>query len=178
MLRKIGLRLSLGVCALILAPACGVGSDPPGLASQSESGPSAWCSAACHYAKRCNSSVPGSCTGCLQGYADYFSHVKNEFLVKEAACFDAAECPDWEAATKSCYTSVSPTVTPSAPVIDFCKAMSEKFFDCFFADDDLTCCVGDFAAWSDAGVTRAKACAAADCANLNDCLSNAFTGAN
>ena len=178
MLRKIGLGFSLAVGSLTVATACSEGSDSPAMASQSESGPSAWCNAACSYSKRCSTPVTGICTGCAQGYANYFSYVKNEFLLKEAACFDAAPCPDWEAVTKSCYTSVSPTVTPTSAVIDFCKSMSAKFFDCFFGDDDLTFCVGDFAAWSDAGVTRAKACAAADCATLNECLGNAFTGAN
>lgn len=78
--------------------------------------------------------------------------------------------------TSGCYKSVAPTVTPTAAVVDFCKAMSAKFFECFYADDDLTFCVGDFAPWADAGVTRAKTCATVACTGLNDCLSAAYNG--
>lgn len=108
----------------------------------------------------------------------YFSHVNDEFLAKDAVCIDGAACGDWQTMTSDCYKSVAPTVSPTVAVVDFCRAMSAKFFDCYYADDDLAFCACDFAAWSDEGVTRAKACASVDCASLNTCFDNALNGIN
>ena len=172
MLRK---RLPALVAGLYLLASCGEGSDAPGSATQT--GAASWCKASCNYTSRCTGPVSSTCpTQCAQSNGAYFSHVKDEFLSKDAACIASSVCGDWKTMTGDCYKSVAPTVTPTAAVIDFCKAMSAKFFECFYADDDLTFCAGDFAPWNDSGVKRAKACATVACDGLNDCLNSAYNG--
>lgn len=165
---------------LTLLSGCGTGQDNPPLASSLQDGRSSWCEAACSYSARCTGPVATYCvSSCLSTNAGYFSGVNNDYLNKVAPCIKGAACAsDWKTMSNACYQSTAPTVVASASVIDFCKAMSSEFFDCFFADDDLTFCVSDFAAWSDAAVQRAKACSTAACTNLNTCLSNAFSGTN
>ena len=181
MLRHILTNLIVEICLLLAIPACSEGSDSPAMASQSQSGPATWCAAVCSWDNRCTGPVSSSCQrGCLQDTDDltYFSHVTADFLVKQAACINGAACTDWKSMSDACYKSVAPTLSPTAAVIDFCKAMSATFFDCYYADDDLTFCASDFAAWSDAGAVRAKACVSVECASLNTCLGNAFNGTN
>ena len=157
---------------------CGGGQDAPPMASQLQAAPNTFCAAVCDYASHCEGQLATGCvSGCLESNANYFEHVSDEYLLKVAPCIDKADCStDWNTMQQSCYKSIAPTLTPSAAVIDFCKAMSVKFFECYYADDDLTFCSSDFAYWSDAAATRAKACTSADCSGLNSCLSNAFNG--
>jgi hypothetical protein len=166
-------RAALLVGIFLTCQGCGEGQDPPPPAS-----PNVWCNAACRYESRCVSQQPTDCvTACLGANAGYFASVTSDFLRKMASCFDQSACAtDWKTMTDACYKSTAPTLTPSAAVIDFCKAMSVTFFECYYADDDLTFCAGDFAAWSDSAIERAKACASSACASLSDCLSSAFKG--
>ena len=166
------------LCSGLVALDCGEGTESPGSLEQPQSEQVDWCKAACSYTSRCTGSVRSSCVAdCLSNNDDYFSHVNEEYLGKVAPCISNAACTDWDTMTKQCYQSTAPTVTPSAAVIEFCKAMSSKFFECFYADDDLAFCVGDFAAWNSSGLARGESCATAGCDALNDCLNNAFNGA-
>jgi len=172
MLQYHGPRL---VLLLVFAfPACVDSSPDP-----SSPGPDQWCMAACDYTARCTEPVASTCkASCLSGNASYLSNMNSDYLSKVAPCIESATCTDWQTMSQNCYKDVAPTVTASAAVIDFCKTMSAKFFECFYADDDLTFCAGDFAPWGDASIARAKVCASAACTSLNDCFDNAFNGAN
>lgn len=159
---------------------CSGGQDAPPMASQLNGAPNAWCAALCDYTSRCTGPVPSYCvSSCLRGNSSYFSQVTYEYLLKMAPCMESAACAaDVSTMADACYKSITSELTPSAAVIDFCKAMSAKFFECYYSDDDLTFCAADFAPWSDSAAARGKVCASADCSSINDCLSSAFNGTN
>ena len=179
MLLYIRTRFVAAASVLLAAASCGEGTDTqPGYA-HSPRGPTNWCKSNCSYTGRCMYSVAGAClTDCLNDNRAYFAKVNEAYLEKMAPCIDNAACTDWDTMTDACYQSTSPTLMPSATLIEFCSAMSAKFFECFYSDDDLSFCSQDFAAWADAGLVRAKACVSSPCAGINDCLSNAFSGDN
>jgi len=175
----IGTRFVAAASVLLAAVSCGEGTDtPPGYA-QSPRGPSNWCKSTCSFTARCIYSVSGACLAdCLTANRAYFSQVNDAYLEKMAPCINNAACTDWDTMTDACSQSTSPTLTPSASLVDFCRAMSAKFFECFYADDDLSFCSQDFAAWADAGLVRGKACVGSTCAGISDCLHDAFSGGN
>lgn len=159
-------RVAAALSSLLLWTACGGGY---GEGACEKDCTDAYCVDYCAALGRCFEIGEDCEDGCRQNNPD-LSPFRASFLRDLAGCFEALECRDMAEpqSFEACYRQAQLDAVPSGAVGGVCVDLELRAYACERGFDPA--CSESLAHFSDPAVERARACTAAPCEQLFDCI--------